>query len=262
MSYPGGKSGAGVFQTLINLMPPHDCYVEPFLGGGAIMRLKRPAAVNVGIDRDRAALNLAMTPAGSPWQAMRPDRTMGHTWHVFKDRGTRFEFIEGNGFDVLARQKWTPQTLIYADPPYLLSTRVAGARYAHELTDAQHLELLSLLKALPCMVMISGYSSTLYARELKGWHCTAFQAATRGRPAAEWVWHNYSRPEVLHDYRYLGDNYRERDHLKRMITRWKGKLERMPMVKRQAILAAIAATARSGDEVLRAYESAAGRSGR
>ena len=50
MSYPGGKSGAGVFQTIINLMPPHDVYVEPFLGGAAVMRMKRPASLNIGID--------------------------------------------------------------------------------------------------------------------------------------------------------------------------------------------------------------------
>jgi site-specific DNA-adenine methylase len=41
MSYPGGK--ASVHHKLINLMPPHDVYVEPFLGGGALLLAKRPA---------------------------------------------------------------------------------------------------------------------------------------------------------------------------------------------------------------------------
>jgi DNA adenine methylase len=50
MVYPGGKNGAGVYQTIINLMPPHDVYIEPFLGGGAIMRQKRPALLNIGLD--------------------------------------------------------------------------------------------------------------------------------------------------------------------------------------------------------------------
>ena len=52
MGYPGGKSGSGVYQRLINLMPPHPVYCEPFLGGGAVMRLKRPAAYNIGVDMD------------------------------------------------------------------------------------------------------------------------------------------------------------------------------------------------------------------
>ena len=45
MTYPGGKRGAGVYQTIINLMPPHDVYIEPFWGGGAIKRQKRPGAL-------------------------------------------------------------------------------------------------------------------------------------------------------------------------------------------------------------------------
>ena len=52
MAYPGGKAGDGVYQRLISLMPPHEVYIEPFLGGGAIMRHKRPALLNIGIDLD------------------------------------------------------------------------------------------------------------------------------------------------------------------------------------------------------------------
>ena len=32
MPYPGGKGGAGVYQTIINGMPRHEVYVEPFFG--------------------------------------------------------------------------------------------------------------------------------------------------------------------------------------------------------------------------------------
>jgi DNA adenine methylase len=56
VTYPGGKNGAGVYQAIINRMPPHSVYIEPFLGGGALMRLKRPAALNIGLDRDAIAL--------------------------------------------------------------------------------------------------------------------------------------------------------------------------------------------------------------
>ena len=56
MSYPGEKHDSGVYQTLINLMPPHDTYIETFLGAGAVMCMKRPAGINIGIDCDPEAL--------------------------------------------------------------------------------------------------------------------------------------------------------------------------------------------------------------
>jgi len=52
MRYPGGKGGAGVYQTIINNIPPHDTYIETHLGGGNILERKRPAARSVGIDLD------------------------------------------------------------------------------------------------------------------------------------------------------------------------------------------------------------------
>ncbi len=46
----GTKSGVGVFHTIINQMPPHRVYIEPFLGWGSIMKAKLPADRNIGID--------------------------------------------------------------------------------------------------------------------------------------------------------------------------------------------------------------------
>ena len=66
------------------------------------------------------------------------------------------------------------------------------------------------------MVMISGYWSALYADALQGWHTVSFQAMTRsGKPATEWLWMNYPEPAALHDYRYLGADFRERERIKK-----------------------------------------------
>ena len=56
-SYDGGKAGSGVYQSIINLMPPHHSYIEAFLGGGAIMRTKRPAEKNNGNDLDSCVIS-------------------------------------------------------------------------------------------------------------------------------------------------------------------------------------------------------------
>lgn len=55
MSYPGGKGGC--FQKLINLIPPHNVYIESHIGGGAIMKNKRPARVNIGIDLSKEVID-------------------------------------------------------------------------------------------------------------------------------------------------------------------------------------------------------------
>jgi len=56
MNYPGGKGG--VFKKLINFMPAHEVYIETHLGGGAIMRNKRRARHNIGIEIDPNVIEL------------------------------------------------------------------------------------------------------------------------------------------------------------------------------------------------------------
>ena len=99
------------------------------------------------------------------------------------------------------------------------------------------------------MVMVSGYDSALYRASLRDWNALQYQAMTRGgSQATEWVWFNFPPPVALHDYRYLGKNFRERERIKRKKTRWTARLERMPVLERQSLLAAIEAfSARTGD---------------
>lgn len=62
MTYPGGKSQAGTYQQIINLIPPHSTYIETHLGSGAIARAKRPAGRNILIDLDPGVI--AAFPVG------------------------------------------------------------------------------------------------------------------------------------------------------------------------------------------------------
>jgi len=50
--YPGAKGGEGVYHTIISQMPPHETYIEPFVGAGAVLRFKRPAVCSIAIDAD------------------------------------------------------------------------------------------------------------------------------------------------------------------------------------------------------------------
>jgi hypothetical protein len=108
------------------------------------------------------------------------------------------------------------------------------------MADRQHVELLAVLRRLPCLVMLSGYWTELYGVSLKGWNADSFQAMSRaGRPRTEWIWYNFPAPVALHDYRYLGRDFRQRDRIRRKKQRWTDRLRRLPILERQALLAAI-----------------------
>jgi DNA adenine methylase len=68
----------------------------------------------------------------------------------------------------LLREYDSLRTLVYADPPYPHGTRVAGS-YAHEMSDAQHAELLGVLSAWKGQVLLSTYPCALYDRLLASW---------------------------------------------------------------------------------------------
>lgn len=65
----------------------------------------------------------------------------------------------------LIRKHNYDNVLIYADPPYLLETR-GGKQYRHEMTEQDHLYLLEALKQHKGSVILSGYPSEMYDREL------------------------------------------------------------------------------------------------
>ena len=71
----------------------------------------------------------------------------------------------------------TPETFFYLDPPYVTETRSAK-RYAHELTMADHVELVERVQVLTGMVMLSAYPHDLYLPlAAAGWDETRFETA-------------------------------------------------------------------------------------
>lgn len=248
--YPGGKGGAGVYQTIINHMPPHDVYVEAFAGSGAVLRAKRPAARNIAIDRSSAALAALLSHYISAGDTDRQgdvaDRLLStNAVTVDNTDGLRWEFVRGDCQAWFRQQIWRGHELVYADPPYLRSVRASGRLfYEYELAEeSEHVALLTQLRALPCMVMVSGYWSELYADMLADWTTVTYTTVTLGGTVAEeWLWMNYPLPAALHDYQYLGADYRERERIKRKVNRWRQRLAAMPLLERQALMMALSDT--------------------
>lgn len=86
-----------------------------------------------------------------------------------------------------------PNVLIYADPPYVLSTRVNKKQYRHEMTDEDHRELIEVLRAHSGPVIISGYASELYCNALDDWHQEKKKTrAQSGSEREEILWMNFT----------------------------------------------------------------------
>ncbi len=142
MKFPGGKGST--YQTFINLIPPHEVYIESHLGGGAIMRYKRIAKRNIGVEINPKVIEM--------WENL--DQT-------------DLELVNGDAITFLKNYNYTGQEFIYCDPPYLRHTRKRLLPlYTYEYSREQHIELLEVIKTIPSKVMISGYDSPLYSESL------------------------------------------------------------------------------------------------
>lgn len=228
--YPGGKSGSGVRQLLISQMPSHQVYIEPFLGGGSVLFTKLPALINVGVDADSRVIESARA------------RLVGSAGIVGAGGAVpRFDLVVGDGISYLRAWRWWTGALVYCDPPYLMSTRSSQRRlYRHELELPGHLALLGVLVRLPCMVMVSGYESEFYSQALSTWRVVRYRTMTRGgRMAEERLWCNFPEPTELHDYRFYGRDYRERERVGRKRARWLRRLSEMPLLERRLIESAL-----------------------
>ncbi|MDR2924604.1 MAG: hypothetical protein LBU76_01400, partial [Azoarcus sp.] len=71
-------------------------------------------------------------------------------------RRLRGVLIEHGGALRAIRVQDAPDALFFVDPPYVASTRDKGSKYRHEMTDEQHVELLTLLRGIKGMAMVAG----------------------------------------------------------------------------------------------------------
>src|ERR1700694_4793180 len=120
MRYAGGKGIS--FRRIINLIPPHSVYIETHLGGGAVLRHKRPSQLNIGIDIDPAVIGA--------WE---------------RQYGTKYRLIQGDACEFLRGYHFSGGEVIYSDPPYFPPTRRRRVVYKHDYTEEDHERLLQTL---------------------------------------------------------------------------------------------------------------------
>lgn len=249
LKYPGSKTR--VAPWIVEHIPEHKVYLEPFFGGGAVFFNKSPAYLETVNDISEEVYNYFQVLRDCPEELMLKIHLTTfsraeyeHCYEYTEDRverARRFAVRCCQGFGCSNRYKngwrnskskmspvtykfWNefPEILrqaserlkeaqieckpavelikqynkeevfIYADPPYLLSTR-KGYLYENEMTDEEHEELLMTLKEHKGKVMISGYDNKLYNELLKGWRISTCRAvAENSTMRTEKIWMNYS----------------------------------------------------------------------
>jgi DNA adenine methylase len=109
--------------------------------------------------------------------------------HAVSERLVGVQIENQPALQLLERYR-RPGVLIYADPPYILSTRTTTS-YKHEMGDADHLQLLDALDSHPGPVLLSGYGHPIYDDRLKHWHRKTKRAkAEGGSSRVEVLWIN------------------------------------------------------------------------
>ncbi len=221
-SYFGGKGSSGTFQTIINVIRPHNVYIEPYLGNGSIFSNKRKSEYSYLNDISKGVCE---------------------KWHEILESKCNLRNLDAMEYlKILKFRTCFQTTCLYLDPPYPIETRKSRHRYEHEMTAIQHLELLRYIQELKCDVLISTYPNEMYANELKDWYLIEFESVTRsGKKAIEHLYLNYNPEEIteLHDYRYYGKNFRDRERIKRIAKNLESKINFMPNLERNAIFSMI-----------------------
>lgn len=262
-AYYGGKTTLA--ERIVQLLPEHRHYVEPFAGSLAVLLAKPRALMETVNDLDGHLMTFwrvlrdqpedlmrvcSLTPhsrqehqlaytldvtddlerARRVWVCLTQGRgnTLRRTgWRHFQDPGRRgptsmsdylASYVERmrhaagrlagvslearDALAVIADYGKHAEVLIYADPPYLGTTRSSRQYLVEMRHDTEHRELAEVLRTCKADVVLSGYHSPLYDELYKGWHVTEFATYTGQGNHAEL--RNDRRVEVLWSNRPLG----------------------------------------------------------
>lgn len=242
--YLGGKGAEGTYQQIINEIPPHDHLIIPFAGNCAVTRYMRLPDFTHLCDRDPGVI--------TAW------------WRYIKDNNLNQSTVDGllipvekNGLSYIKQElRWyhdgDVNYCIYADPPYLRSTRRdKNTGYKFDFaTPGDHKKLLTLLLSVKVPVLISTYPNELYKSMLAGWRVKKYYSTTRTGRRLELLYMNFENPnQVLHDYQYAGKNFRDRERIKKKVNRFKLKFDTMDSLERNAILQSLSSITNNVDGV-------------
>jgi DNA adenine methylase len=136
------------------------------------------------------------------WRFTRKPHSNSKNWsklpEIIEATAQRFKHVQlpNRPWQEVLQTADSPTTLFMADPPYFPGT-FRNQYYRHTLTAEDHKELLAAFNKVRGLVVLSGYSSELYDRELAHWRRVEFSTKTTmaldggGGKRAEILWMNF-----------------------------------------------------------------------
>lgn len=260
-NYNGCKGGNGVYQQIISVIPPHKILVVPFLGHCGITRHIKPADILIGVDASQKVINawknylkntlkydVIYDSEGVIEIFVKIKNTLGNLpKRIELYCQDAFIFIQNQLLLSIPEHEFK-HTVLYLDPPYPFSTRKSNVNiYDFEMTDNQHQHLLSLLIGMRFNVIISSYKNEMYNNGLLGWNTHSFSVGTRKGKATETIYYNFNNDYgLLHDYRFLGTDFKDRERIRLKVSRWVNRLEKLDPKERMSIVSEIIKTHSNG----------------
>jgi len=149
--------------------------------GQAVSRTSPPSPKSYAAKDERAGIRVVDLRRG-PARCLGPAAASGH--------------LNQPALDVI-RQEDGPKTLFYLTRRTCTRRATSPDAYQHEMTKAEHRELLTVIRQCTGKVMLSGYPNPLYDNELAGWRSRDFSIDNKAaggkakRKMTEALWMNF-----------------------------------------------------------------------
>jgi len=215
-SYPGRKGAAGTWQKIVSNVPKCDLFIDAMCGSGIIGSLIKNCQV-IFNDIDRNVIDNIRTSSdfalflNEPYQEIIKRFDNGNKGRVF-----------------------------YFDPPYILNTRSwQQPIYKFDWGKVEHEQFVKVILKMKCNVMLSHYPCDFYDKALKKWRKITYNAITRAGVRKESLYMNFPQPVLLQCADHIGENFTDRQRIKRKVERQINRLKNETDQERAAILTKI-----------------------
>lgn len=219
-NYTGQKKINGVYQAIINEIPICSDFYEIFCGSAQLSKILLSICPDINFhinDIDPAVID-----------------KYGFTSAICTNQ---------HYLDLLSSidQKDYDSCVIFIDPPYQHCSRVGNEKlYKFEMSDHDHIVLYNYVISSPLKFIIIHPKDCIYDNLLSlGWRYKEVKIRYNKKTSIERIYCNYEVPERLLTYRFLGDNFTQRQRILRKCNRFSQKLLLLPVLERNAVISHI-----------------------